>query len=574
MTAADAPTTMARVLLGRARDPTTRHRPAVMFGDQIWSHAEYHAECCRWADLFLERLPAGAPPHVGVLLDNTPDYTFALGGAALAGAVIVGLNPTHRGDFLLGDLAHTDVALVVTEPRHLPLLAEISGRHDAPLLVSHRFAGGDGDGGAPAGGRGEDLDEALEDRATTPPAVAVEPEDVFTLIFTSGTSGHPKAVIYTQSRVASGSLGMAQLLGMTEVDVAYMAMPLFHSQSLYVNWGPVMATGAATALARRFSASRWLSDIRRYGATVTNYTGTPLGYLLAQPERDDDADNPLRVAYGNEGSTARVDAFSSRFGVHVIEVYGATEGTWGIYRDDRTPPGALGPLPDDALVVDESGQECPRARFDADGALLNAPDCIGEMVGTASAESFPGYYKAPEATAEATRGGWVWTGDLAYVDEAGYAYFAGRTSERIRVGAENFAATPIEAVLTDHPAVTAAAVFGVPDAEAGDQVMAALVVRDDADLDDLAGWIQRHPSLSPTWRPSYVRLMTALPMTASHKVLKRQLAHEKYRLDRVADDPVFVRHPETGRLTPFDEAAEAGLRAAFRSADRMRFWEG
>ena len=135
MPAADA----AALLRSNADDPDRRDRPALRFADRVWTHAEYVAECHRFANLFLERRPAGASrgTHVGVLLDNTPDYVFALGGAALAGATVVGLNHTRRDEHLLRDLQHTDCDLVVTEPRHLALLDPIT-KGLPEVLVSRR----------------------------------------------------------------------------------------------------------------------------------------------------------------------------------------------------------------------------------------------------------------------------------------------------------------------------------------------------------------------------------------------------------------------------------------------------
>jgi fatty-acyl-CoA synthase len=211
-----------------------------------------------------------------------------------------------------------------------------------------------------------------------------------------------------------------------------------------VGWAPSIVAGASVALARRFSASGWLPDIRHHGATYFGYTGKPLAYLLAQPPRPDDADNALRVAFGNEGSPEIVDAFARRFGVDVIDAYGATEGGVAVNRDVAERDGALGVAPDHVQVVDDDGVEKPRARFDANGRLANADECVGEIVNTQGVGPFEGYYNNPEATARTTRLGWYWSGDLGYKDGDGYLYFAGRSADWIRVDGENFPAGPIE----------------------------------------------------------------------------------------------------------------------------------
>ena len=122
-------------------DPVFAPRPALHFGERSWSHAQMYAESSRYAALFRQRLDPGRPPHVGVLLDNTPDYVFCLIGAALAGAAVVGLNHTRRDEHLVADIGYTDVQLLVTEPRHQELLAPVLDALTLPggLLVSERF---------------------------------------------------------------------------------------------------------------------------------------------------------------------------------------------------------------------------------------------------------------------------------------------------------------------------------------------------------------------------------------------------------------------------------------------------
>ena len=194
------------------------------------------------------------------------------------------------------------------------------------------------------------------------------------LVFTSGTSGAPKAVICSQRRILVTGARMAITMDLGPDDVGYLAMPLFHSNSLMVGWAPSIAVGASVGLARRFSVSAFLPDVRRYGSTWFNYTGKPLSYLLTSAEQPDDADNPLRVAFGNEGSPQVIEDFGRRFGLEVIDAFGATEGGLAINRDGELKPGAMGIAGPGIRIVDEAGEERPRARFDADGRLLNADD--------------------------------------------------------------------------------------------------------------------------------------------------------------------------------------------------------
>ncbi|HMC42357.1 MAG TPA: AMP-binding protein [Acidimicrobiales bacterium] len=579
--AAPLPASSAAALLRRnGTDPAIALRPAIRFGDQTWTHGQYLTECERWAGLLTSLRPDTGPFHVGVLLDNTPDYLFVLGAAALVGATAVGLNHTRRGEHLLRDVVHTDVAFLVTELRHQDLLAPIAEGlpFDADrLLVSSRFD--------PADHRppvlGRPLEDAFDELARSPAVGAAGFEDeppvdtVWALVFTSGTSDAPKAVVCTQRRILVTGNRMGMILDLDGDDVGYVCMPLFHSNAVMVGWAPSIVYGASVALARRFSASRWLDDVRRYRATWFGYTGKPLAYILDTPERPDDADNPLRVAFGNEGSPQVVDAFARRFGVEVTDAFGATEGGVALNREPDMPSGAMGRVGESVKVVDEEGQEREVARFDESGRLVNAEQCVGEIVNTAGSGPFEGYYNNPGASERATRKGWYWSGDLGYVDEDGFLYFAGRTAEWIRVDGENFPAGPIEAALARHPEVVVAAAYGVPDAQAGDQVMGCLVLRDGAVFDPVAfaRWIDSLPDLGPKWRPRYLRLATAVPATATNKVLKRALVHQKFRSDRTGGDALYVRTRGDDAFRPFGADDERALEAEFTAAGRRRFYD-
>jgi fatty-acyl-CoA synthase len=549
-------------------------RPALRFGARVWTHREFVAEAERFASLFRARLDPGRPPHVGVLLDNTPDYVFALCGAALSGSVIAGLNYTRVGEHLARDIVHTDLQMVITEPRHEAQLDAALDGVDLPggVLVSGRFVDGDD---PPI--RGASLDNALGS-ATAIPRSSTTDGDVdalWVLLFTSGTSAAPKAVRCTQRRLLTTGNRMAMMLELTPTDVGYSAMPLFHTNSLMSGFAPALVAGASLSLARRFSASGFLPDVRRYGATWFNYTGKVLTYLLATPRRADDADNPLRVGFGNEGSPQVVEEAATRFGVRVIDVFGSTEGAIALDRTGNRPRTSIGRLRQGIMVADEAGQEAQRAQFDRDGRLLNADRCVGEIVNTLGVGPFEGYYRNDEAMQRTTRDGWYWSGDLAYVDEEGWVYFAGRTGDWLRVDGESFATAPIEAIVGRHPDVLLASVYAVPDPDAGDQVMAALVLREGRAFDgaSFASWLDGQADLSPKWRPRFVRLCEALPTTPTNKVLTRTLGHEKFRIDRVGGDPVFLRDRGAAAFRSFGEPDESALRAAFRSAGRDAAWE-
>ncbi len=434
-------TTVATMLAARADDDHT----GAMDADGTWTWRQCVEEgAARGA---LARSIIGQErPHIGVLLPNGPEYLFWLNGGALAGAAIVGINPTRRGEALAADIRATDCALIVTDADGRELLEGLSlGLSDDRVLVCgepryasllSRFTG------------------SPEAQALVEKAADVDEDSLYLLIFTSGTTGTPKAVRCTQGRLAGIAEVAAPGFGYGRDDVCYCPMPLFHGNALMGLWGPAVMVGAAVAVRPRFSASAFLEDVRRFKATKFSYVGKAIAYILSTPERSDDADNTLRSAFGTEASVRDRERFRARFGCLLIEGYGQSEGGVAINPVLGMPKGALGKPVDgvDLAVVDAgTGRECPRAEFDQGGRLLNAGAAIGEIVNRSGRGKFEGYYHRDDAEQDRLRDGWYWTGDLGYVDSDGFFYFAGRSGDWLRVDSENFAAGPVEGVLSRHP---------------------------------------------------------------------------------------------------------------------------
>jgi fatty-acyl-CoA synthase len=488
------------LLNARAQDDS----PALLFGDDRWSWREYVAAARGRASVLAGLLDDSLPPHVGVLLDNTPEMAIQLAAAGLGAHVLVGLNTTRRGEGLLADIRRADVQVIVTDDAHRELLAPFA-LEGLTVLDAGWFS-------------------QARPPMVTPVEMASADDSLFMLIFTSGTSGDPKAVRITHEKITGPAAYLTERLGLGPSDVHYISMPLFHSNAVIAGWGPALYNGACMALAARFSATGFLPDVRRYGATYANYVGKPLAYVMATPPAPDDADNPLRLVFGNEGNEGDITAFGERFGCRVVDGFGSTENAVVISRLEGTPVGSLGqPAPRVAVYSAETGLECPRAAFDRSGAVTNLDECVGELVNTTGTGQFAGYYNDEAATAERMRGGMYWSGDLAYRDEDGWVYFAGRTADWLRVDGENLAAAPIERILLRHPAISEAAVYAVPDPRSGDQLVAALVVTDGLTRAAFSAFLEGQPDLGTKAWPRFVRILDELPRTATNKVLKREL---------------------------------------------------
>lgn len=499
------------------------------------TYHEFGLRAAAWGRLLASYRPLGAgePFHVGVLAENAPVWIEVLGGCLLAGATLVALNTTRGAAELARDAAHTRCCVVVGDGTHLE---RFTGA--APGTDTLAF--------------GPEADVGLARYPFEDPGAEPAPEDLAFLLFTSGTTSAPKAVRRTHGRAV---LSAAKLAARAEVDpdgTGYANMPLFHAAALMMVVLPALTRGAAIYVAPRFSVSGFLDDVRRHGVTWWGYTGKPLTYLMASPARPGDADNPLRVAVGNEGNSAVCDAFADRFGCTVVDTYGATEGGIGIVRRSGDPPGSLGLAPPGVRILAADGSACPPAIVGADGTVLNAHEAVGEIVNTAGANAFEGYWDNPEAT-EARGGGGVYrSGDLGYADAGGYVYFAGRTDDWLRVDGENLAAGAIERLLERHPEVIVAAVVGVPDPGAGDQILAVLqrLPGSACDPAEVLAAMAADPDCGAKWLPRYVRVVDELPMTASYKVARRDLRRSWYStpgtLERTASglvpvDPVELR---------------------------------
>lgn len=498
------PETVQQLLRQRRHDDT----PAIAHGEATWTWREHLTEAETEAAALITLADPARPLHVGAALGNSPAMLRAMAAAALGGYVLCGLNTTRRGPAVVSDIQRSDCQILLIDDEHRTLLEGLDLEGIQVLDVG--------------GTRYADL------VAAAPPLTPhreVTAADTFMMIFTSGTSGNPKAVRFAHGMAIMCGASLIFQYDVTADDVCYLAMPLFHSNGVAAGWAVAIGSGALMVPAK-FSPSRFIDDVRRYGVTYLNYVGKPLALILSTPERPDDADTTLRVAFGNEATDRDIGEFARRFGCRVIDSFGSSEFAVIVVREDGTPPGSIGkPYPGVGIYNPTTLVECAVAQFDEHGALTNFDEAVGELVNTQGAGPFVGYYNDPDATAERMRHGMYWAGDLAYRDAEGWIYLAGRTADWMRVDGENLAAAPIERILERLPQVSQVAVYAVPDERVGDQVMAALVLRHGMDLQptDLGEFLSAQSDLSPKAWPRYVRINDDLPATATNKILKREL---------------------------------------------------
>ena len=499
--------------------------PAVMIDDDQWSYRQLVEEASRRAALFGELRDPDRPPHIGVLLDNVPDYLFWIAAAALSGATVVGINSTYRGDPLGQLIRHTDCQLLVTDGALAPLLDGVETGVSPERIVRVD---------------GTEHQARLATLPTTDPGTDVSEDDLLLLIFTSGSTGAPKAVRCTQGRYARTGGHVASVAELGPGDVVYSSLPFFHSSSLFTGWASALTAGVPLAGRRRFSASGTLPDIRRYGATMMSYTGKILNYVLATPEQPDDADNPLRLAIGNEASTRDIRDFARRFGCTVRDSYGSTENIIIVRREASMPDGALGTADAAVKVVDpESGRGATAGR------VRRRRPCDQPRRGGGRAGPYRAELRVRGVLPE--RGGHpgavprrlVLVGRPRLPRRRGLALLRGAL-ERVAAGRRRELLG--RARRGDHrPPRRRPHGRGVRGARRsgggpGDGRPRARGPASPSIASSFDAFLHEQPDLGPKWLPSFVRVAAELPKLASMKVDKQRLRREAWRTE-----PTFWR---------------------------------
>ena len=455
--------------------------------------------------------------RVAIMLGNRAEFLGLWFGLARAGIVEVPLNTGVRGDMLVHMLNTTGSRLLVIDAQWLERIERI-----APLLETLERVVVVGDGGL------ETVDclphGALLEAPASRPAPVTAPRDASVILFTSGTTGPSKGAVLSHRANVRLAKGVCDLMLYDEAEVLFNMFPLFHVNARYTSVLPAMLLDRGRCVLHdRFSASRFWGICRDEGVTAFNFMGALVMMLFKQPERDDDADNPVRRAYGAPAPVAVLERFERRFGVELIEVYGSTElGACLENRPGRRRIGSCGvPSPHfDVEIHDEHDDPVPPG---VEGEIVVRPREPHVMVEE--------YFGAPEATVAAFRNLWFHTGDRGKTDEDGWFYYVDRLKDAIRRRGENISSWEVEQVINDHDAVAESAAVGVPSELTEEEVLVAVVLRDGVELppETLLDFCQeRLPSFAV---PRYVRFVAELPKNHAQRIQKPTLRAEGVTAD-------------------------------------------
>ncbi len=507
MPLSDASRRIRRVSLGDLLPRTAlRHgaRTALVDGDQRITYDQLDRRSSRFAHWLMGQLGSGQ--QIGMLCANSIDMVVATHGIHKSGNVWVPVNIKLDAASIAYILQHAEVsAVVVDEALHaVPELASALAELKLPLVITMASST---DGGITLAG-------AERDQIDTPPEVDIDGQQPALLMYTSGTTGHPKGVLHSHQSVMSAVMGNVGAFAYTEHDVVSGWLPLFHCAQ-HTLAATACAAGACMVLSRSFVPTEIAPLVLREGLTV--FIGLPLMYaaLLADPAFKPSTVRQCVYAMAPI-PTPLIAQIAARMSDNILLATGQTE----IYPATMTFRPLLNPGRD-ANYWGQSVVTCETAVMDDDGRLLG-PGQVGEIVHRGP-NAMLGYFKDPEATAAAQRFGWHHTGDLGMWDEGGQMLFLDRKKDMIKTGGENVASVKVEAALLAHPEVAGVGVLGLPHPRWSEAVCAFVVRKPATTVDEAALLAHCRERLGSFEVPKLIRFVDALPATATGKVQKHVL---------------------------------------------------
>ena len=481
--------------------------------DEVRTYAQLQENANRIAAALVQK---GLEPgeRFALMMRNHPEYVETMIAASVTGTVFVPIDPRTRGEKLGYMLQNADCHGVVCADYAVSQVEEVRERAGGLKWVLSLETGADASP-PDANGAGS-LREALEKPCATVDNRLADASLPLQIIYTSGTTGDPKGVVFPNSRFGGFAM-LGALLGYDQDSRPYTGLSLTHGNAQAVTLGPSLFMGLRGVLSQRFTKSKLWDVCRLHGCTTFSLLGGMATAIYSEPERPDDAQNPVRYVISAGMPAAIWQSFQKRFDVEIFEWYGAVEGGLAFKPIGQGPVGSFGkPAPGlDMRILDENDVECAAG---VEGEICSRPAAGG----AAEVE----YHGNREASEKKTRGGWLRSGDIGHTDAEGWLFFDYRKGGGIRHNGDFVNPGFVEKVVAEHPQVSDVLVYGVPAASGAPgekDVVAAIVAHDRPALDVAGVFVACRAGLEGNFVPSYLQVVDEIPKTASEKPQERFL---------------------------------------------------
>ncbi|WP_347552285.1 fatty acid--CoA ligase family protein [Pseudalkalibacillus hwajinpoensis] len=486
-------------------------KQAYIFEDQEVTYKQLDDKVSMFAaSLSSEGIQKG--DHVALILGNSPEFLIGYYGALRAGAVVIPINPIYTPDEI-GYLLHNgDVKAVIMLEQALPLVEKMTNQLPDIALVAYTGEGTEEK--VISNTKLKTFTTMIEDNGGTVPEQSIAEDDLAVILYTSGTTGKPKGAMLSHNNLYSNASDTGAYLQITSEDVVITALPMFHVFCMTVVMNAPLISGGTLLILPKFSPQEVFRVAEKYKATIFAGVPTMYNFLYQFPEGRAEYFNHIRICISGGSSlpVALLHRFEKKFNVRISEGYGLSEASPVTCFNPLDRPRKAGSIGTNIRnvenkVVDELGQELPTGT-------------VGELA-VKGPNVMKGYYKMPEDTAVTIKGGWLFTGDLASMDDEGYFYIVDRKKDMVIVGGYNVYPREVEEVLYEHPDIIEAAVVGVPDPNFGEAVQAFIVTKQTMTAEDVLTYCGEH--LAKYKCPTIVEFIEELPKNTTGKILRKAL---------------------------------------------------